>query len=73
MSTSKKINKDLKTKTSSELTTQAEKLKRELFDLHFKHATRQLTDLMSLRKTRRDLARTLTFQKQKSLAEQMTK
>jgi large subunit ribosomal protein L29 len=66
--TSKKINKELSKKSASELEGEAARLKKELFDIKFKHATRQLTDLMSIRKTRRDLARALTFKTQKSAA-----
>ena len=62
--TSKKINKELKKKSANDLASDAERLKKELFDIKFKHATRQLADLMSIRKTRRDLARTLTFKTQ---------
>lgn len=63
--TSKKINAELKKKSADELAIDAAALKKALFDLNFKHATRQLTDLMSIRKTRRNLARTLTFASQK--------
>ena len=62
--TSKKINKELKKKSATELGSEAERLKKELFDIKFKHATRQLANLMSIRKTRRDLARALTFKTQ---------
>lgn len=61
---SKKINSELKKKSAADLGTEAARLKKELFDIEFKHATRQLADLMSIRKTRRDLARALTFKTQ---------
>lgn len=61
---SKKNNKELKKKSATDLDAEAVRLKKELFDIEFKHATRQLTDLMSIRKTKRELARALTFKTQ---------
>lgn len=47
-------------KSASDLTAEETKLRKELFDLEFKHSTRQLNDTMSIRRTRRQLARVLT-------------
>jgi ribosomal protein L29 len=57
-------NADLAKKSASELNEEATRLRKELFDLEFKHSTRQLGDTMSIRRTRRQLARVLTFSNQ---------
>lgn len=57
--------KDLAQKSAADLKGEAERLQKELFDLRFKHGTRQLADTGSLRKTRRQLARVLTIARQK--------
>lgn len=61
-----KNTKDLAGKSAADLKAEAEKLQKELFDLRFKHGTRQLADTGSLRKTRRQLARVLTLSRQKA-------
>jgi large subunit ribosomal protein L29 len=58
--------KDLTGKTLAELGEEEARLRKELFDLKFKHGTRQLGDPMSLRRTRRDLARILTVARSKN-------
>lgn len=52
--------KQLREKTEAELQDQVLKLRRDLFDIQFSHATRQLEDTASLSKTKRELARTIT-------------
>ena len=51
---------DLKGKTPDDLKKEETRLRKELFDLEFKHSTRQLTDTMAIRRTRRQIARVLT-------------
>ena len=58
----KKQTEHLTTKSAKELADEETKLRKELFDLEFKHSTRQLGDTMSIRRTRRSLARVMTFQ-----------
>ncbi len=58
--------KELAQKSAGELNADAERLQKELFDLKFKHGTRQLMDTGSLKKTRRQLARVLTLARQKN-------
>ncbi len=62
----KKNTKELAAKSAGELSADAERLQKELFDLKFKHGTRQLMDTGSLKKTRRQLARVLTLARQKA-------
>jgi large subunit ribosomal protein L29 len=59
----------LRDKTAVELEEHALKLRRDLFDISFQHATRQLEDTASVKKARRELARTLTVLKEKQRAE----
>jgi ribosomal protein L29 len=61
-----KHTEELSTKSAQELGAEVARLKKELFDLEFKHSTRQLPDTGSLRKTRKQIARALTFQNQKA-------
>lgn len=63
-----KKNQDLGKKSAAELTEDAAKLRKELFDLHFKHSTKSLTDTMAIRRGRRQLARVLTAARQKQAA-----
>ncbi len=53
-------NQALATKSAAELTEEAGKLQKELFDMRFKHTTRSLTDTMAMRRMRRQIARLLT-------------
>jgi large subunit ribosomal protein L29 len=59
---------DLQKKSASELGEEEKKIRKELFDLQFKHSTRQLSDTMQIRRTRRQLARVLTVATQKRTA-----
>lgn len=59
--------KMLRDKSVSELADHALELRRQLFDLNFQHATRQLEDTASLKKARRELARTLGIMGEKQL------
>lgn len=63
-----KKNADLAAKSATELKDQETQLRKELFDLEFKHSTRQLGDTMAIRRTRRQLARVITFANQKRAA-----
>ena len=63
-----KKNKDLTAMSAAQLSDEAARLRKELFDLQFKHSTRQLADLMAVRNTRRHLARVLTHVGQKASA-----
>ncbi|MCC7071491.1 MAG: 50S ribosomal protein L29 [Deltaproteobacteria bacterium] len=56
------------TKSAAELAEEAGKLKKELFDMHFKNTTRSLNDTMSMRRTRRQIARLLTAANAKKAA-----
>ncbi|MBI1947806.1 MAG: 50S ribosomal protein L29 [Deltaproteobacteria bacterium] len=61
-----KKNQTIDNKSAAELGEEANKLKKELFDLRFKNSTKSLSDTMALRRTRRQIARVLTAAKQKS-------
>jgi large subunit ribosomal protein L29 len=63
-------NDDLKNKSEAELTAEVARLKKELFDLQFKHSTRQLADTGALRQNRKAIARALTFKNQKARSAQ---
>lgn len=58
--------KDLRDNSAAELKEEETRLRKELFDIEFKHGTRQLTDTASLRRLRRDLARLLTVLAEKT-------
>ena len=58
--------KDLKQLTSVELVQKASELRGEIRDLRFNVKTRQNAKVRDLRKAKKDLARTLTAQKQVS-------
>ena len=60
-----KKTEELAKKSAGELDAETTKLRKELFDLQFKHSTRQLSDTMAIRKARRHLARVITFANQK--------
>jgi large subunit ribosomal protein L29 len=62
---SSKKNAELAKKSATELKAEEARLRKELFDLEFKHSTRQLGDTMSIRRTRREIARVVTFANQK--------
>ena len=54
----------LRSKSAQELRDEETRLRKELFDLEFKHSTRQLTDVMAIRRNRRQIARVATLQHQ---------
>jgi large subunit ribosomal protein L29 len=60
--------KDLRNNSAEELIAEEARLSRELFDLTFKHGTRQLLDTDSMRRTRRDIARVKTLIAEKQRA-----
>jgi large subunit ribosomal protein L29 len=60
-----KKNEELAKKSAAELKAEADKMRKEIFDLQFKHSTRQLNDTMAIRRAKRDLARVITFANQK--------
>ena len=52
-----------------ELTTMLEEARRELFNLRFQAATRQIQDPSEIRKVRRRIARILTIMREQELME----
>jgi ribosomal protein L29 len=54
----------LREKNAAELKDEETRLRKELFDLEFKHSTRQLTDTMAIRRNRRQIARVATLHNQ---------
>ena len=69
MASTKNPTKKLRDKTVAELKDAAVKLQRDMFDLRYQHATRQLENTASLKRSRRELARTLTVLGEKKLLE----
>ena len=65
-----KKNEELMKKSAAELGEEETRLRKELFDLEFKHSTRQLGDTMSIRRTRRQVARVVTLKNQKNAPKQ---
>ena len=59
--------KEIRNNTLPELNEQLAKLKEELFNLRFRHATGQLENPVSLRNCKRDIARVQTILRQKEL------
>lgn len=60
-----KKNEELAKKSAADLKADEAKMRKEIFDLQFKHSTRQLNDTMAIRRAKRDLARVITFANQK--------
>jgi large subunit ribosomal protein L29 len=60
-----KKNEELAKKSAADLKAEEAKMRKEIFDLQFKHSTRQLNDTMAIRRAKRDLARVITFANQK--------
>lgn len=58
--------KELHDNTVAELKDEETRLRKELFDLQFKHGTRQLMDTASMARVRKQLARVLTVISQKT-------
>ena len=54
--------------SDDELTTRIAETKEELFRLRVQHATLQLADTSQMRHVRRDIARMLTIQRERTLA-----
>ena len=54
--------------SDDELTTRIAETKEELFRLRVQHATLQLADTSQIRQVRRDIARMLTVQRERTLA-----
>ncbi|MBQ8137618.1 MAG: 50S ribosomal protein L29 [Clostridia bacterium] len=58
--------KEFAAMSAEDLTAKIAELKEELFNLRFRLATGQLDDVMQIQKVKRDIARALTVQTQKS-------
>ena len=63
---SKTTTKDVRNLSDSEISEKIENLRKELFDLRFKQATRQLTTTHRFKEARNELARLLTISKERS-------
>ncbi len=61
--------KELREWNDEELRSELERLRRHLFDLRAQAVTEKLEDPSTLTKTRRDIARILTVQKQRQMAQ----
>jgi len=57
---------DLRTLSPDELAARIAQLRRSVFDHMIKHQTRQLENTSSLRTVKRDLARVLTIERERS-------
>ena len=60
--------KKMRDMTEIELNTELSKMKKELFNLRFQHATGQLENTVQLRELKKDIARVKTIMRQKELA-----
>ena len=60
---------ELRKLTDADLTEQINDIRRELFDLRFQQATRQLTNTHRFKQARIKLAKLLTVQKERSRSE----
>jgi len=65
--------KDIRNLSDEELTTELERLRRHLFDVRTQSVTEKLEDPTQIGKTKRDIARILTVQKQRQLAQAQRK
>ncbi|MFN3202306.1 MAG: 50S ribosomal protein L29 [Bradymonadia bacterium] len=65
--------KDLREKSVDELKALSAELRRQSFDLRFKHYTGQLLNTAEIRVTRRDIARVETVIRERELAQQADK
>jgi len=63
--------RELSTLSTPELTAKLDDAYRELFNLRFQRAQRQLTDTNSIRRVRHDIARIKTILRQRELAAQI--
>ena len=59
--------KKMRDMTETELNVELSKMKKELFNLRFQHATGQLENPVKLRETKRDIARIKTIIREKEL------
>ena len=59
--------KKMREMTEIELTGELEKMKKELFNLRFQHATGQLENPVKMREVKRDIARVKTIIREKEL------
>lgn len=62
---------DLREKNQTELETELQELKKELFKLRFQHATNQIANPMELKRVKRDIARVKTVMRQQELGQQL--
>ena len=60
--------KKMRDMTEVELNTELSKMKKELFNLRFKHATGQLENPVQMRELKRNIARVKTIIREKELA-----
>ena len=60
--------KKMRDMTEVELNTELSKLKKELFNLRFQHATGQLENPVQMRELKRNIARVKTIIREKELA-----
>ena len=64
--------KEFKNLKSSEIQVEIEKLRKELFDLRFKQATRQLNDTHKFKAIKKQIAQLLTLNKNQNLNQKST-
>ena len=60
--------KKMRDMTEIELNTELSKIKKELFNLRFQHATGQLENPVKMRELKKDIARVKTIIREKELA-----
>ena len=60
--------KKMRDMTQIELNTELSKMKKELFNLRFQHATGQLENPVKMRELKKDIARVKTIIREKELA-----
>ena len=60
--------KKMRDMTGAELNTELSKMKKELFNLRFQHATGQLENPVQMRELKRNIARVKTIIREKELA-----
>ena len=60
--------KKMRDMTEVELNTELSKMKKELFNLRFQHATGQLENPVKMREVKREIARVKTIIREKELA-----
>jgi len=62
---------EIRSKTDDELIDELEDLKAAMYRLRIEHATGELKDTSQFKKTKRDIARILTVQRERELAAQV--